>query len=348
MDFLATYAKMPTYELFEDDSTADGVPDMLEALPGSINGQGGITNSGEVVILYYWDGLSDLVMDGDYVVWGDKVEAVDKTGISIDGPDADTLQSTYLDDTAIASQEALPAGHSGGDSFSRTTGIEGEATGGNGITGHDETSEPLTITWALLPVSPNDGTVPVELTSFNASVGGNTVTLNWATATELNNLGFDVMRQSAVGGLTGQWEKIAFVEGHGTTTESRSYSFVDNDLVSGKYSYRLKQIDLDGSSEFSKIVNVEVTNLTEYNLSQNYPNPFNPSTTINFTLPEASNVTLKIFNTLGEEVSVLVNRIMEAGTHNFNFEASQLHSGIYFYRLEAGTFNQVRKMTLLK
>jgi hypothetical protein len=118
--------------------------------------------------------------------------------------------------------------------------------------------------------------------------------------------------------------------------------------VSGKYSYRLKQIDLDGSSEFSKIVNVEVTNLTEYNLSQNYPNPFNPSTTINFTLPEASNVTLKIFNTLGEEVSVLVNRIMEAGTHNFNFEASQLHSGIYFYRLEAGTFNQVRKMTLLK
>ncbi|UCH66823.1 MAG: T9SS type A sorting domain-containing protein, partial [Ignavibacterium sp.] len=180
--------------------------------------------------------------------------------------------------------------------------------------------------------------------SFTASVSGNTVTLNWATATELNNDGFEVQRSTA----ENVWEKIAFIAGNGTTTEERNYSFIDNNLAVGQYSYRLKQIDFDGTSELSDVVNVEVINPAQYALSQNYPNPFNPSTTINFTLPEASNVTLKIFNTLGEEVSVLVNRVMEAGTHNVNFDASQLQSGIYFYRLEAGTFNQVRKMTLLK
>ena len=186
--------------------------------------------------------------------------------------------------------------------------------------------------------------VPVELTSFTASVGGNNVTLNWSTATELNNSGFDVLRQSQ----NNQWEKIAFIAGYGTTAETRNYSFVDNNLTVGQYSYRLKQIDFDGTSELSDVVNVEVINPVQYNLSQNYPNPFNQSTTIKFSIPEASNVTLKVFNTLGEEVSVLVNRIMEAGSHEINFNASQLHSGMYFYRLDAGTFSQVKKMTLLK
>lgn len=190
--------------------------------------------------------------------------------------------------------------------------------------------------------------VPVELTSFTAFVGGNTVTLNWSTATELNNSGFDILRQSAQDGQNNQWEKIAFIAGYGTTTETRNYSFVDNNLAVGQYSYRLKQIDFDGTSELSDVVNVEVINPAQFDLSQNYPNPFNPSTTIKFSLPEASNVTLKVFNTLGEEVTVLVNRIMEAGTHEVNFEASQLQSGIYFYRLEAGTFSQVKKLTLLK
>lgn len=186
--------------------------------------------------------------------------------------------------------------------------------------------------------------VPVELASFTAYAGGNTVTLNWSTATELNNSGFDVLRQSA----DNQWNKIGFVPGFGTSTESHSYSFVDERLSSGHYAYRLKQIDFDGSSDLSKLVNVEIINPAEYNLSQNYPNPFNPNTTIKFSIPEASNVTLKVFNTLGEEVTVLVNRTMEAGTHEVNFEASQFNSGIYFYRLDAGTFSKVKKMTLLK
>ena len=554
IDFLATYAQMPTYELYEDDVAPDGIPDMLEALTGSIGGQGGITNGGEVIILYYWDGLSDLVMDVDYAVWGDKVEAVDKTGISIDGPDADALTSTYLDDTAIASQDAIAPGggaHPGGDSFSRITNNEMEATGGNGITGHDETSEPLTTTWMTKIVSPNsirltiaeaiqdldadfvpdllgvtvtvqgvvfspnfqtsnnsfyidDGTagtdifmfgppvftwamgdeleitgavdqfngmteiipadssgwvlissgnptpnlieltlaqykadpeayegsllgfisltlvggtwpasgsanlqfsdgidtvtfridsdtdipgqtepiwpqdilgigsqftfssppndgyqifprfyktdflppntIPVELTSFTASVSGNDVTLNWITATEVNNRGFDVLRST----VEDVWEKIGFVAGFGTTTEIHSYSFVDENLASGKYAYRLKQFDFDGTVELLNVVNVEVTNPVKYDLSQNYPNPFNPSTAIKFTLAKGGNVTLKIYNTLGEEVALLVNQVMESGNHEVNFDAFNLGSGIYFYRIEAGDFSQVKKMTLLK
>ncbi len=570
MGFLATYAQLPTYELFEDDSTADAVPDMLEALPGSINGQGGLTNSGEAVILYSWNGLSDLVTDIDYAVWGDKVEAVDKTGISIDGPDADTLTSTYLDDTAIALQEVVASGaHPGGSSFSRITVMEMEATGGNGITGHDETSELATTTWMNDVVSPNSrrltiaaaiedlngdfvpdalgqtvtvegvvfspnfqtfnneyyiwdevsgpgpetsgainfggaisrgtnifmfggpffnwqpgdmleitgvvdqfngkteiipadtsgwvlvssgnpepnfieltlaeykadpeayegsllgfvsltlvggtwpttsstnldfsdgidtlsfridsdtdipgqpeptwpqdiigigsqfdsstppdggyqifprffaddfldpGTIPVELTSFTVSVNENNVTLNWITVTEVNNRGFDVLRST----VEDVWETIGFVAGFGTTTKTQYYSFVDDNLASGKYAYRLKQFDFDGTVELLNVVNVEVTTPVKYNLSQNYPNPFNPSTAIKFTLAKSGNVTLKIYNTLGEEVALLVNQVMESGNHEVNFDAFSLGSGIYFYRIEAGDFSQVKKMTLLK
>jgi len=186
--------------------------------------------------------------------------------------------------------------------------------------------------------------VPVELTSFTASVIENNVTLNWITATELNNSGFDVLRSTE----ETVWEKIGFVAGFGTTTEIHSYSFVDENLASGQYTYRLKQVDYDGTFELSDVINVEVTNPVKYNLSQNYPNPFNPSTAIKFSLAEGGNVTLNVYNTLGEEVALLVNQIMESGTHEVNFDALNLNSGIYFYRIEAGDFSQVKKMTLLK
>ncbi len=103
--------------------------------------------------------------------------------------------------------------------------------------------------------------------------------------------------------------------------------------------------------EFSGVVSVNDDNSIvpdKPHLYNNYPNPFNPSTTIYYSLPVTSNVTLKIFNTLGEEVSVLVNSVMEAGTHEVNFEASQLNSGIYFYQLRTGNFVETKKMMLLK
>ncbi len=159
-DFAATYGTNPTYELYEDDGAPDGIPDMREALPGSINGQGGLSDGGEVVILYYWDGQSDLVTDIDYVLWGDGAEAVDKTGVSIDGPDADSTPSTYLDDTPTASQDVVaPGAHAAGNSFQRVDITEGteSRTGGNGVDGHDETSENLSVTWAEAPGTPGDG-----------------------------------------------------------------------------------------------------------------------------------------------------------------------------------------------
>ena len=159
-DFEATYGVAPTYELYEDGSTADSIPDMREALPGSINGQGGLANSGEIVVLYYWDGESDLVTDIDIAVWGDKAEAVDKTGVSIDGPDADSTPSTYLDDTPIADQDVVATGaHASGSSFQRVDPTEGTETksGGNGVNGHDETSENLSVTWTSDAPTPGDG-----------------------------------------------------------------------------------------------------------------------------------------------------------------------------------------------
>lgn len=155
-DFSAAYGIDPDYELYEDGAAADSIADMREALAGSINNQGGLTNTGEVVVLYAWDGETDLVQDIDYVVWGDKAEAVDKTGVSIDGPDADADPSMYADDTATAAQEAAAPGHPGGDSFQRIDLAEGTETqsGGNGISGSDETSENLSETWNIQEVTP--------------------------------------------------------------------------------------------------------------------------------------------------------------------------------------------------
>lgn len=162
-DFFATYGFDPDYELYEDTATADAIPDMREALPGSIGGQGGLSNSGEVAILYSWDGASDLVADIDYAVWGDKAEAVDKTGVFADGPDGDAIVSDYLADTAIALQDVISGGsHASGDSFQRIDFAEGGETqaGGNGITGSDETSEDLSVTWQLAAATPGAAAAP--------------------------------------------------------------------------------------------------------------------------------------------------------------------------------------------
>ena len=162
-DYFATYGFDPTYELFEDGVGADGVADMREALPGSINNQGGLSNSGEVVILYAWDGAADLVQDIDYALWGDAAEAVDKTGVSVDGPDGDADASTYLADTAIGGQDVITGGsHASGDSFQRIDFNEGVETqgGGNGVTGSDETSENLSATWSLAAATPGAEPTP--------------------------------------------------------------------------------------------------------------------------------------------------------------------------------------------
>jgi hypothetical protein len=190
--------------------------------------------------------------------------------------------------------------------------------------------------------------VPVELTSFTAKTSDGSVELSWITATETNNQGFEVQRSNG-----GEFEAIAFVDGHGTTTETNAYSYTDKNLVAGAYSYRLKQVDFDGTFEYSNVVEVDVPAPAVFALDQNYPNPFNPSTKINFRLAVDSKVSLKVFDVLGQEVATLLNGDFVAGSHTVNFNASGLNSGVYMYRIEAtgndGTnFTSVKKMILTK
>jgi hypothetical protein len=194
--------------------------------------------------------------------------------------------------------------------------------------------------------------IPVELTSFTAGVVDGNVVLNWITASELNNSGFEIERkqvfspQSSVNNL--EWESIGFVVGNGTSSEIHNYSFVDENLNRGKSYYRLKQIDFDGSFEYSNIVEVDLSLLTEFSLEQNYPNPFNPSTKISWQSPFAGHQTLTVYDVLGNEVAKLVDEFKQAGTYETDFNASKLSSGVYFYQLKTGPFLEMKKMLLLK
>ncbi|MFN3874220.1 MAG: T9SS type A sorting domain-containing protein, partial [Ignavibacterium sp.] len=187
--------------------------------------------------------------------------------------------------------------------------------------------------------------IPVELTSFSASVVGTSVHLNWATATELNNSGFEVQRRTDIS----DWQTLAFIKGHGTTTVPQSYSYIDNTVrANTKYFYRLRQNDFDGKFSFSNVIEIDISSLKDYTLEQNYPNPFNPSTNISFTLPKKSNVTITIYNQIGEIVDKLVNQQLEAGSYIYNWNAKGHSSGIYLYELQADDFKQTKKMSLLK
>ena len=190
--------------------------------------------------------------------------------------------------------------------------------------------------------------LPVELSSFSASIIGSTVKLSWRTETEVNNYGFEVERASLSALPLRVWEKIGFVNGNGNNNSPKSYSYEDKNVTAGKYSYRLKQIDNDGQFEYSKTIEVDFGAPKKFELSQNYPNPFNPNTTIRFSLPEAGNVKLTLFNILGQEIKTLVNEFKESGVHTINFDASELNSGMYIYKIEAANFVQTRKMTLVK
>ncbi len=200
----------------------------------------------------------------------------------------------------------------------------------------------------------SDTGTPVELVSFDATVVNNDVELKWQTSTEINNKGFEVEKKNS--GNVGQnsWTKVSFVDGNGTTSKEHTYSYIDKNVNAGKYSYRLKQEDFDGSFKYSNVVDINISNApAEYSLSQNYPNPFNPTTRINFSLAVDSKVTLVVYNILGQKIKVLADRNFSAGNYNFNFDASAFNSGVYLYRIEATgingeKFNEVRKMVLTK
>lgn len=200
------------------------------------------------------------------------------------------------------------------------------------------------------------GALPVSLSSFTASADKRNVTLMWVTEWELNNLGFDIERLTPLNppeGGTSDWKKIAFIQGHGTSNIPNGYMFKDENLKSGSYRYRLKQIDYSGNFEyFYPGSDVMISPPGKFELGQNYPNPSNPNSKINFELPVSGKVTLKIYDILGKEVKTIVNGILEADFYSVDFDGSMLASGIYFYRLDAEGddrhFSKTVKMILVK
>ncbi len=185
--------------------------------------------------------------------------------------------------------------------------------------------------------------VPVELTSFTAEVKANNVLLNWSTATETNNRGFEIEKSYGE-----EFFVIGFIQGMGTISDPQNYSFVDKDVQARQYSYRLKQINFNGTYEYSRTIEVTVNAPYDFRLSQNYPNPFNPSTTIKYSIPTAEFVTLKVYDLYGQEVSTLVSEQKQEGSYSVKFDGSNLASGVYVYKLAAENFIDSKKFTLLK
>jgi hypothetical protein len=198
-----------------------------------------------------------------------------------------------------------------------------------------------------VPISLEVSYIPVELTSFTAETVFDEAILKWSTATETNNRGFQISK-AVINNNIKTWTKTGFVEGNGTKSTPSNYSFKDKITSSGKVSYRLEQIDLDGTVAYSNEIELDINGPADYELLQNYPNPFNPVTVIKFALPERSDVKLFLYNSLGEKVSEMINSGMEAGYHKYEFNGSSLASGIYYYSLSAGKFLSIKKMILIK
>ena len=186
--------------------------------------------------------------------------------------------------------------------------------------------------------------VPVELSNFKAMHNGNNVNLTWATATESDNYGFYIERKNS----SNSWQQIGFAPGHGTTATPHNYSYIDENMKSGDYFYRLKQVDFDGQFTHSEIVHVAIETPDNFTLEQNYPNPFNSSTIINFKSPKKSNVKITLYNMLGKEILILTNKEYEPGSHKLEFNAANLKSGLYFYKLETSEFWDMKKFMFLK
>ena len=194
------------------------------------------------------------------------------------------------------------------------------------------------------------GTIPVELTSFSGYAMLDRVRLDWTTASELNNLGFEIERSIDRNAFV----TIGFVEGKGSSTVTNKYSYTDHPIfiTEDVLYYRLKQLDYDGQYQHSQVIKIDNLGPLSFSLDQNYPNPFNPSTTIKYSIPESADIKLSVYNLVGEEVAVLKDGFAESGRYEIIFSAQSaaggLPSGIYFYKLQAGNFVQLKKMTLMK
>lgn len=262
--------------------------------------------------------------------------------------DTVALNGRLLHDIAILSSDNIWAVGTNGLLVNRRNGITtiDTTTKLNLLSAYKVSNQELLVTASFGYVFRlTDQTVPVELTSFYAVRNSDGVTLRWSTATETNNRGFSVERKTGNG-----WEEIGFVNGKGTVTTPSAYMFADISVPSGNVSYRLKQVDYDGTFTYTDAVETDGI-IGGFALEQNYPNPFNPETVIRYSVGEnisGNPVTLKIYDISGSLVEVLVNEVQPAGKYSVKFNGAGLAGGVYFYKLETGNFSEVRKLTLLK
>ena len=356
---------IPTYE-FQYDTTAFRI--YREAMPGyrivGINSNSIIPSLGAIHCIVKEVGVEEPVFISHSKLSGEiatadpvEVKAFIKTKSGV------ANASVYWTTDTTAGYSALPMSAASGDTFKAY--IPAQPTGtkvfyyiyASSISGRNIT-KPITAPAGFYNFEFDDP-VPVELISFAASVDRNDITLNWITGSEVNNSGFEILRFTQ---NDNDWLRIGFVEGKGTTTEQQFYSFVNTNLLPGKYHYRLKQIDFDGSFEYlptgqagSNILEVELGLPNEFSLAQNYPNPFNPSTKIKYTVPQTPNpfgkgqgVRLIVYDVLGNEIAALVNEEKEPGVYEVEFDGNNLSSGIYIYQLNTVGFVSSKKMTVIK
>jgi hypothetical protein len=190
--------------------------------------------------------------------------------------------------------------------------------------------------------------MPVEMMNFSVTVNKDNATLNWQTSSEENNRGFEIYRSENNSKTI--WYNIGFVKGSGTKTTPTNYSYTDNKLKTGKYYYRLKQIDNNGNMQYYALNNfIEILLPNKFELLQNYPNPFNPTTKISFSLANDSRVSLKIYDISGREVNdIMSNKYLKADFYTVEVNATTLASGVYFYRIVTEKFTDIKKMVVIK
>lgn len=324
------------------DVNAVVVTDTSVIVGGNFTSAGGV-NAKKIA---EWDG-SNWTALGDEIAGGDVNTMASKGGFLYVGGTFTSIGSMNANEVARwdgSSWSEMGSGIAGGFVFAVSCISNNIYVGGSFNSAGGKTSNKFAL-W-----HDPDATVPVELVLFTATPKDHTVELIWKTATEENNYGFEVERK--IQGAN-SWQTAAFVPGHGSTTESHVYSYTDDIASLGiagslNLTYRLKQIDLDGTFEYFQAVDVTIGQQPKAMiLGQNYPNPFNPQTTIDFVIPDDDFVELTVYNLLGQPVTTLVAEHLQAGSHRVKFDGSALPTGAYLYILRSSRSARTEKRTMI-